>query len=409
MKTSTRYALVAAIGAVTLIGIGVALKKGSSDSAPTPALAMPIECPQKLTRESLQESLQLGKAFMLKNQKPEGNFAYEYDWRTKEYTPGDNEVRQAGAAWGLSLLYRDSKDVSLVEPLERSLDFFNAHSKLNANSGRYVVYPESERTGLGTVALIALAHIEYLATEGTLSPEKKAEYQKYLEEYLTYIRQSIRPDGLFAGRYTEDGVPTGSPSPYSDGEALLALAKAVRYMGYEEWVPQIQKLADQGYALNVTKALAENPDSDTTKGYYQWSSMAYFELIEGGWDPEGKYGKNLLTLADWMIDTHQVLERPRNTAYAFEGIGSALAYAKKIGDDAHVERFSCATHNGLSRLLTLQVGSTLSNDFITRAFDNDPVAIGGIQNHKSESLLRIDVVQHQMHATMLALRYLPLE
>lgn len=33
------------------------------------------------------------------------------------------------------------------------------------------------------------------------------------------------------------------------------------------------------------------------------------------------------------------------------------------------------------------------------------MAIGGVQNHRSESALRIDVTQHQMHAVVLARRY----
>jgi len=33
------------------------------------------------------------------------------------------------------------------------------------------------------------------------------------------------------------------------------------------------------------------------------------------------------------------------------------------------------------------------------------LAIGGVQNHRRESPLRLDVTQHQMHAVILARRY----
>ena len=56
------------------------------------------------------------------------------------------------------------------------------------------------------------------------------------------------------------------------------------------------------------------PDSNTTKGYYQWSSMVYFELATSGWGKVNKYGDWLIELADWMIDTHRTLKRSRNTS-----------------------------------------------------------------------------------------------
>ena len=45
------------------------------------------------------------------------------------------------------------------------------------------------------------------------------------------------------------------------------------------------------------------------------------------------------------------------------------------------------------------------NGFIHSRPTDDPPAIGGVQNHRRESPLRIDVTQHQMHAVILAHRY----
>ena len=49
-----------------------------------------------LTREILNESLHW-KQFPSWKSKPEGNFEYEYNFKTKEYIEDDNQLRQAGA------------------------------------------------------------------------------------------------------------------------------------------------------------------------------------------------------------------------------------------------------------------------------------------------------------------------
>jgi UDP-N-acetylmuramoyl-tripeptide--D-alanyl-D-alanine ligase len=81
-----------------------------------------------------------------------------------------------------------------------------------------------------------------------------------------------------------------------------------------------REAAEAGFRLYVVAARQKDDDSNTTKGFYQWSSMAYFELATSGWSDVDKYGDWLIELADWMIDVHRTLTRERNTGYAYEGI-----------------------------------------------------------------------------------------
>ena len=131
--------------------------------------------------------------------------------------------------------------------------------------------------------------------------------------------------------------------------------------------------------------------------------MAFYELATSKWSGDAPYGEWLLSLADWMLDVHRVLDRQRNTGYAYEGLVPAYAWAGKIGDARRVAKYSCAIHRGLQGLLAWQVGHPRASAL---GPSDDPKAIGGVQNHESEPGLRIDVTQHQMHATMLALRHL---
>jgi UDP-N-acetylmuramoyl-tripeptide--D-alanyl-D-alanine ligase len=100
-----------------------------------------------------------------------------------------------------------------------------------------------------------------------------------------------------------------------------------------------------------------------------------------------------------MIDDHHVLTRTRNTGYAFEGIIHAYALAKQRGDARHT-KYACVIDVGLERLMSWQVGGPLANRYASAS--GDAKAIGGVQNEAFESALRIDVAQHQMHATQLA-------
>ena len=270
----------------------------------------------KLTRRMLDESLELGTRFLLANQRDAGNFHYAYDWRDKSDIEDDNQVRQAGATWGLALIHHDSGDRKVRRAAVKALRFFRKHSKL-VEGRRFIVYPGARYGAVGTVALVALAHIELLRAQ----PD--ATLRKQLGEYLAMLASARGK-----GKYDDSGRPYGAPSPYYDGELLLAFVKAARYLGRKDLIPIALAEADAGHKRYVTEALAADPDSNLTKGYYQWSSMAYFELAT--WpttQSEPRHATRLLHLADWMIDVHRTLRRTRNTGYAYEGIIPAWSVA----------------------------------------------------------------------------------
>lgn len=364
-------------------------------------------CSKHLTRAVLDHSLELGTQFMLNNQKPEGNFTYEYDWIQKRYSEGDSQVRQAGAMWGLALIYLDQPNPEVGAAVEKALAFFERHSKMTPDGARYIVYPGDANGSTGTVALCALAHIDYLrAAESRLSEDKFWNYKLRLDEYLKFLVGAQTEAGLWHQYYSvSDGQPFGPSTPYFDGESLLALIKAAKYMGRSDLKPVFIAAADAGYRQNVQEALRKDQDSATTKGYYQWGSMAFFELATTHWPDTQKYGDYVLALADWMIDVHKTLWRTRNTGYAYEGIIHAYQLAVQRNDARRVKKFACVIDIGLEKLTYWQVGSPLANRFIRKYTTDDPMAIGGVQNHRREAPLRIDVVQHQMHAVILARRY----
>lgn len=370
------------------------------------ALPSPETCPKTFTAAEAKESIALGRKFILANQKADGRFEYEFDWTTGRRSVDDNQVRQAGALWGLALLHQYNPGPETAKALEKGLAFFLTNSKLDSTGGRYIAYPGDGRGSIGTIALVALAYIDYLRSPG-LSAANKASLNKQLDEYLVFLSSQINAQNILPDAYSvRDGKGAGlAPSPYSSGEALLALVKATKYLG-KKYRDRIIPFALKSKKLFVETALVQNPDSDLTKGFYQWGSMAFYEIATSNWDLGKQFATPVLDLAVWMIDVHKTLARSKNTGYAYEGIVHAYALAKAEKNLALAEKFRCTIFSGLGKLMTWQVGSSKASDYIKAKQLGDAKGLGGVQNEEQNPILRIDVTQHQMHATILALKYL---
>lgn len=356
-----------------------------------------------LVDEVLEESLDLGTEFLIHNQTSEGNFNYEYDFLEGTLSEDDNAVRQAGALWGLTLINKYSPSTELEDAILHGLDFF-ADNTHEYEGKHFLVYPNATGGKTGAVALVSLALMDFLSTADNIPDEEK--YELMLEQYLEHLISLRREVGLFNGTYNVDtGEAYISNSPYADGEALLAMTRAAKHYGYGEWKDEILDSADYMYKKHVEEALEEDPDSDTTKGFFQWGIMSFYEIYDSSWG-EKKYAEWSIDLAHWMIDVHRTLDRTRNTAYAYEGIIHAYELARLTKDRDAMDKFREVIDEGLYKLITWQVGHFIQNEYLSRHFTEDPLAVGGVLNASDEPFLRVDVTQHQMHAVVLALRFL---
>ena len=255
----------------------------------------------------LTRSIELGTRFLLAHQKPEGNFDYEYDWRRRRLSPEDQETRQAGALWGLTLAYAEIASPVLSRAVERGLAYFDEHSRL-VDGVRCTVYPGAmsdmparSRSSRSRTSSTYARRVRCRAKAARSSETRST-------EYLNMLLRSQAPDGRWLNDYELSRCEAGGePSSYSDGEALLALVKAAKYQGRADLFPTIMAAAAAGKRLNIDEALAKDGDSDVTKGYYQWSSMAFYELATSGLAGTQVYGDTVLRLADWVIDRHHIL------------------------------------------------------------------------------------------------------
>ncbi len=362
-----------------------------------------------LTRGLLEQSLDLGTRFLLNNQREPGNFTYEYDFVKKRFNPSDNQVRQAGALWGLALINQFKPSEEVESALIKGLNFFREQSRDTYIGGKFIVYPGARKGATGTVALITLSLIEFLNSSSGQSDDLRDFYRAELDAYIRFLLSLRLENGQFFSTYSlSSGKGIDKPSPYYDGESLLALVKAAKYTGYSNLEQKIKTSAQSMYEINIVHALAEDPDSNTTKGFFQWSSMAFYELYTSGWEDTEKYGERIIDLSHWMIDVHRTFRRTKNTGYAYEGIIHAWETARLAKELTPARKFSKVIDEGLYKLTTWQVGHSIQNEYLIQHSTNDPLAVGGVLNHKSEPFLRIDVTQHQMHAVILGLKFLNL-
>lgn len=378
---------------------------GLAAIAPPPLRSAPDAVPQAVARipaEALDRAIAMNLEFLLNNQKAAGNFTYEYDFTRKRDSEEDSSVRQAGALWGLCLLHRRTPSERTSAAIRKGLGFFERASVLR-DGKRFIRYPGEDEGKTGTVALMALALIDFLRS----STAPDAPHRLQLEQYLEFLISLRTPGGLFHGGYgLEDGRGSGEPSPYSDGETLLALVRAAKYLGLAKYQGAALASAEAMYSEHVVAALKRHPDSDQTKGFYQWGSMSFYELATSGWPNVETYPRRAIDLAHWMIDVHRTLERGRNTGYAYEGLAHAWELARLANDRAAMEKIESVIQRGLARLLSWQVGNPSQNAYLRFHSTQDPKAAGGVMNGAADPKLRIDVTQHQAHATMLVREFL---
>ena len=371
----------------------------------------------EMTPELLQESYALGSAFLVNWQKPAGNFRYMYDWTEGTWVEDDNQVRQAGSLWGISTCHRYKPTDESRAALDKGLEFWFDNTVDGPREGTLTVkYPGEDNVTSGTVALVALSIVEYLKTDEPMDEAYEAELNEKLDGYLRFLQWLQRDNGHIAKEYRHPTkTKTNRSSPYYDGESLLCLCKAARELDRDWLVPTIEVAAAAMAKTYTIESWAKDPDSKTTKGFYQWGSMSFVEYYLAQWKDHELFGDVCLSLGWWMTHAHSTLKKNRNHAYAVEGLISSWRIANMRGDVPAQTDLLYTLDRSLHKLGSWQINGPLAknNSFLKKNPTDDPLAHGGVMNARRPSgadvkkdvshQLRIDVTQHQMHATTLAI------
>ena len=366
----------------------------------------------RLNRNLLEKTFDLAETFMVNFQKPEGNFHYQYDFVKKKMDRDDNQVRQAGSVWGLALIYQYKQDEKVRVALEKGLKFFFKLNQPGEGEGALLLaYPGDSQCQTGTVALIALSIVEYLRTEKDagikIDPAFRKEMLGYLDGYIKHLKAMQLDDYHFSKSYNLlTKSRRNSSSPYFDGETMLCLIKTAKYLDqYKDLIPKLEETGIRLARDYTIEAWRKNQDSDKTKGFFQWSCMAFWEYQDAGWKHSETLGDYVLSLSWWMLHVHKTLIRRKGTGYAYEGLTHAYKLAETRGmNDAKLD-LAYTIDKGLYKMNSWQVGNPIENNFLKNHPTDDPLAVGGYMNHRKQPPLRVDVTQHTVHAVSLSLEW----
>ncbi len=365
-----------------------------------------VNCEKILAASQVERAIALSSRYLIMNQREAGNFIHEYNWMGRYAYETDDPVRQADALWGLSLAYQFTGDLKIAASIHRGLTFFREISVVSDDGRRWIQYPGETRGSTGTVALVSLAIIDLLRVPGGLAPGQRMVLDRELTGYLMLLFSAMTEKGQFHKYYDlKTGDPYGGPSPYADGEVMLAMIKAAKYLGRENLVPVIRKAAVSTYNENVGKALKRNPDSTKTIQYFQWAALSYYEMATSDWTGMERYGDIAIKLSDWMINTHCTLERRNSNAYALVGIAHACELARIRGDVEHMKKFVCVIDFGIMRLISWQIGGHVQDRFLLDNRTDDIKALGGALQKVGDDFVRIDITKQFLHAAIAARKF----
>jgi hypothetical protein len=378
-------------------------------AAPSPT-AVPGASLPPLTAEALDQSLELGRQYLLNIQRPDGSFIYELDATRGVDLNTRHAVREMSALWMLARFHRQRPSPETSVAILRGLKLQNVYAKrAPAGGGRYLSEPGAAEWTTNVVALYALTLLDYLATDQKLDPAVRAGYERNLADTAKFLMSLRLPTGRFSPLYrVADGSGTGSPAPYADGEALYALVRYAKECNDSAVREAVLESAAVMYGEYVKSALRADPHSDAATAFYQWGTMAFHELHTSGWPDTKPYAARAIAMARWMTDVNKVATQPGNMGPALEGLAVAWELARLTGDTKDQQIIANALNQGLAKLLTWQIGNpnATSSGAVPATFLRSSKSRGGVVTFENDPRIRTDMVMHALNAELLARQFM---
>jgi hypothetical protein len=344
-----------------------------------------------LTADELRASVRAGATWLVNAQEQSGHFRYEYIPYKGIYRNDDNIVRQTGALYALGEILRKTNNnlYDVARTTERAVDYIEILTKEDRFEDKEILCitrtVRGMRCPLGATSLALIGILSYVeAISG-----KDTEYRTLIEGYLSHILASQKENGGFRTDYVIQGDVSEKESPYSNGEALLAL---VRYYQYEP-DPDVKAAIDAAFAH-----LKTGPHD---AALYLWI-MAALSDMQKLW-PSDAYVTYTKSFTDWRVagGKQQLTERTRNFCGYSEGLSAALSVLKghipvstydalkTELDVRNLRHYTLQLRKGDHYRITTETGVTNMSELA-----NETYALGGFLTSDREPTERIDFTQH---------------
>ncbi len=353
------------------------------------AYANELAVEDPLTEPQLKGVIQQGVKWLKNSQEKNGHFRYEYMPFWDRYVNDDNIVRQTGALYVLGEVAIKSDSFDLKRNMERALGYLvdnSADSTFNGYEFRCLLRTAQScnlgGTSLGLVGVLDLV---------TKYPNLEDDYKPLIEDYKNFIMAMKIPDKGFRGAYHLDKEQSDSESPFSNGEALLAL---VRYYLYEP-SDDVKKVIDESLEYFIA-TYSEKWDPN----FYLWGMAAikdYYKLF-----PRQEYFDFVKDYTKWRIAGQKDQRKTSHNKCAYiEGVISAYSVLNPSSSLAENESYLEEINFWLKKSSKLQIKKA---DVLTVNFNEGipkfsrilkPArAVGGFLTDENEPFQRIDFTQH---------------
>ncbi|MFC1612178.1 beta-L-arabinofuranosidase domain-containing protein, partial [Myxococcota bacterium] len=341
--------------------------------------------------------------FLVRHQREDGKYCYQYDPFRGCRGGSYNLLRHAGTTYSLYQAYALTGDVRHLEGAERAMAWLIGHRVVDSEDFSYVVSGTLVKLGGAALALLALTERERLLEDGR--------HDGVMARFGRFIEHQMAADGELKSYYQwSDAHPAPQrTSIYYPGEATFALARLHQVTGDDRWLDSAARAAQymirRGTWLGVDFVVF--PDA--------WLLCALSLLYEQ--TGEDKYLTYARTIADDLI-VHQygdenepefsgavidpVLPTSTPAATRAEGLG-ALCHAMRVtGLDDESGAYRAALLATTRFQLSQQAGAT--NSYFYRQPD---LARGGFFCSMLDQSMRIDYTQHNISSLIWALEWLP--
>ena len=334
--------------------------------------------PDRLTGAALQAA-----AWLLRHQRDDGSFAYEYSAREQAWSPFDQLVRQAGCAWSVALVGRLTRDRGTLQAATRSVQgILQRHLRRDGPGRLFYLEDMYGEPKLGAIPLLLLAILELRGA---------ARFERETVDQLTAALLAIQSrDGRFGT--TARGLELEGSETYYAGQVALALAR----MHAPRPRPRLRTAVERSLR-HYHERWADEDERDLSfttwmlQACDQWHALTSDELSRD-------YAYQMI---DWALEEQHGPDHEHplwpgafqntpgiGTAAYSEGLASALAIAQRAGDEDRAERYRSALLLAMRFLLQLTVESS------EVALVGGTEQIGAVRSALHRDSLRCDNAQH---------------
>ena len=346
--------------------------------------------PDRVSGSALQAT-----AWLLRHQRPDGSFAYEYAAPGADtdggWTPYDQLVRQCGCAWAIAMVARLTRDRKIGEAAARAISgILERHLRRDGPGRLFYLEDMYGEAKLGAPPLLLLAICEL---GGSLRIPRET-----MDQLTASLLAVQAPDGHFGTKAR--GMELEGSETYYAGQIVFALA---RLYGIRKR-PRLRSAVER--SLKHYQSRWQDED-ERDLSFTTWMIQAcdqWHALVEDDLSRDYAY-----EMADWALQEQhgEDCDNPLwvgafqntpgiGTAAYSEGIASALSIAQRAGDEERAEKYRSAL------LLSMRFLLSLSLDGPEHALVAGSEHIGAVRSALHRSGLRCDNAQHYLMSMLRA-------